>query len=141
MPMLESYAASGKLQIVYKQYPLVTIHKNAYRDSLAALCAYEQGKYMDYKKPIYALEEKKAMASVSDEERVALVDEIPGIDKVKFSECLATDKYKTIVDRDMADGDALNIPGTPTLFFDGKRLDFSVFQNMEQIEQFFASRL
>lgn len=46
-----------------------------------------------------------------------------------------------MVDRDMADGEALNIPGTPTLFFDGKRLDFGVFNGMEQIEQFFASRL
>jgi protein-disulfide isomerase len=59
MPMLESYAASGRLQIVFKQYPLVSIHKNAYRDSLAAMCAYEQGKYMDYKKRIYDFEENK----------------------------------------------------------------------------------
>ncbi len=141
MPMLESYAASGRLQIVFKQYPLVSIHKNAYRDSLAAMCAYEQGKYMDYKKRIYDFEEKKSMASVSDEERIALLEWIEGVDTAKFSACLANDTYKSMVDRDMADGEALNIPGTPTLFFDGKRLDFGVFNGMEQIEQFFASRL
>lgn len=59
-PIFEDYAKSGKLTITYKQYPLTSIHKNALRDSIAALCAAEQGQYMDYKKNLYALEEAKA---------------------------------------------------------------------------------
>lgn len=140
MPILESYAASGRLLIIYKQYPLTTIHKNAYRDSLAALCANEQGKYQEYKKELYALEEEKAGATVSDEERVTATQDT-GIDTAIFTSCLSTDKYKSVIASDVADGDAVNIPGTPTLFFDGKRLDFSIFQSMDQINQFFESRL
>jgi hypothetical protein len=46
------------------------MHKNAERDALAALCSSEQGKYMGYKKALYALEESKSGAKVSDEDRV-----------------------------------------------------------------------
>ena len=75
LPILEEFAASGKTTIVYKQFPLTTIHKNAYRDSLAFYCAVEQGKsVMDYKKALYALEEKKSGASVSDDDRIAAIE-------------------------------------------------------------------
>jgi protein-disulfide isomerase len=66
----EAYAASGKTTITYKQFPLTSIHPNAYRDAIAALCVAEQGKYMDGKKALYALEKKKAGAKVSDEDRI-----------------------------------------------------------------------
>lgn len=140
MPILESYAASGRLTIVYKQYPLTTIHKNAYRDALAALCAEDQGKYSEYKKALYNLEEEKSGATVSDEDRVTRAKDV-WMDQTIFSECLTTEKYRSKVDADIADGDALGIQWTPTLFFDGKKLDFWVFQNLQQIEQFFATRL
>jgi protein-disulfide isomerase len=59
-PILEEYASKGYLTIVYKQYPLTRIHANALGDAVAALCSAEQGKYMDYKKALYALEEAKS---------------------------------------------------------------------------------
>ena len=40
--LFDSYAASGMTTIVYKQFPLTSIHKNAYRDAIAALCGAEQ---------------------------------------------------------------------------------------------------
>ena len=58
-PVFEDYASRGYLKIVYKQYPLTSIHPNAERDAIAALCAAEEGKYMDYKKALYALEDQK----------------------------------------------------------------------------------
>ena len=140
LPILESYADSGRLLIVYKQYPLTSIHKNAYRDALAAMCANDQGKYMDYRKALYALEEQKAGASVSDDDRVTTARNA-GLDDAKLSACLSAEKYKAYVDADMADGDALHVEGTPTLFLDGKKLDFSAFQSVDQVKQFFDSRL
>jgi protein-disulfide isomerase len=47
---IEWFAEKWQVKIIYRQYPLVSIHKNAQRDALAALCAQEQGKYMEYKK-------------------------------------------------------------------------------------------
>jgi protein-disulfide isomerase len=141
LPILESYAGSGKLQITYKQFPLTSIHKNAYRDALAAFCADDQGKFMEYKKALYMLESQKSGASVSDEDRTTLARET-GLDEARFASCLASETFKTQVDRDVADAEAIGVNATPTLFFDNKRLDFSAFGgDMQKIEQFFATRL
>ncbi len=130
LPILEEFAASGKLIMVYKQFPLTGPHKNAYRDSIAALCSAEQGQYLPYKKALIALEESKFPTkwSVSDSERVDATKDT-GIDQEKFAQCLSTDKYKASVDRDMADGDAKRVNATPTVILDGTKLDLSIFRD------------
>lgn len=126
-PIFLEYVNSGKLTIVYKQFPLTSIHKNAFGDAMAALCSAEQGKYVPYKKALYALEKSKAMASVSNAERIKLAKDT-GLDETSFTQCLESEAYKDQVNREMAEGDALKISGTPTLFLDGKKLDLSVFR-------------
>lgn len=59
-PIFEEFASKGYLLITYKQFPLTSIHPNAERDAVAALCSAEQGKYSEYKKALYALEEAKS---------------------------------------------------------------------------------
>lgn len=69
--LLESYAASGMTTLTFKQFPLTTIHVNAYRDAIAGLCAAEQDMYMPAKKALYAMEKAKAGAKVTDAERIS----------------------------------------------------------------------
>ncbi len=128
LPILEEFAASGKVMITYKQFPLTQIHKNAYRDSLAAYCAEEQGKFMEYKKELYALEEQKSGASVSDDDRIDATKNL-SLDVPKFTQCLGNDTYAASVDRDMADGDAARVNATPTVILDGTKLDMGVFSS------------
>lgn len=105
MPIFEEYAASGRLTITYRQFPLTTIHKNAKVDAIAALCSAEQGRYMDYKKGLYAMEKEKAGKTTTDDDRVALAKE-KGLDVAKFSTCLASRAYEKQVESDMALGDS-----------------------------------
>lgn len=126
-PILEEYANKGYLVITYKQFPLTNIHPNAERDSVAALCAAEQGKYMDYKKALYAMEEAKSGGKVSDEDRVSAAQWI--LDEANLRECLKTDKYLPQVRAEMAEGDAAWVGGTPTVFLDGKKLDPAVYRD------------
>ncbi len=133
--ILEEYASSGKLTIIYRQFPLTSMHKNAYRDAIAALCGAEQGKYMETKKALYALETEKREAKVSDNDRVnALV--WAGLDSDAVSKCLASDAYKAQVDSDIARWESLRVTGTPTLFLDEKRLDLSGFKDKEMFISF-----
>ncbi len=131
-PVFEDYASKGQLQITYKQFPLTAMHKNAERDALAGLCSAEQGKYMEYKKVLYALEETKSSAKVTDEERVTIAKDI--LDTAKLAECLKTDKYLLQVRAEMKEGDQLGVTGTPTVFFDGKKLDSSFFRDIDALK-------
>ncbi len=125
----------------YRQYPLTSIHKNAYRDAITALCGAEQGKYMEMKRALYALEEKKSGASVSDDERVEMAASA-GLDGPSMKACLESDRYSAQVDADIARGDALGVQGTPTIFLDGKKLDLGVvFRDFEMGKKWLDSVL
>lgn len=136
-PILESHAASGKVVLEYRQYPLTSIHKNAYRDALAALCASDQKKYGNYKLALYALEEKKRGAAISDDERIALALQTGITDKDGFAQCLTSDAKKSQVDADIALGDSLRISGTPTVLLDGRPMNLGViFADLEKGKQY-----
>ncbi len=132
--IFEEYAKSGYLTITFKQYPLTTIHKNAERDALAALCVAEQGKFLDYKKPLYALEESKSGAKVSDDERIGAAKDI-GVDIDKLTQCIASDKYLGQVQSEIKEGDVLRVTGTPSIFLDGKKIDLGLFPDLATLKQ------
>lgn len=139
--ILESYAASGKVVLQYRQYPLTSIHKNASRDALAALCGAEQGKYMEIKKALYALEEQKSGATVSDDERVEIAVSA-GLDGASMKACLESDRYLGQIESDIARGDSLGVQGTPTIFLDGKKLDLGVvFRDLDMGKKWLDSVL
>lgn len=134
-PILEEYARAGKTQIVYKQFPLTSIHQNAYRDALAALCAASENKYIEYKSAIYTLEGEKGGKDMSDEDRIGVATTL-GLDSVAFTSCLREDRYKAQVDQDMKDGDTIGVSGTPTIILDDKKLDMSVFNSLDGFRAF-----
>ncbi len=134
-PIFEWYAEKWQLKIIYRQFPLTQIHKNAYRDALAALCAADQGKYMDYKKALYAFEETKAWATVTDNDRVNTAKGA-GLDGVALQSCLEAEVFKSQVDADMTYGESLKILWTPTVILDGRTLDFGVFQDVDMLVKF-----
>ncbi|MBX9808971.1 DsbA family protein [Candidatus Gracilibacteria bacterium] len=140
MPIFEEYAASGKLTITYRQFPLTSIHKNAKGDAIAALCSAEGGKFMEYKKVLYALEKSKASKAVTDTERVALAKGI-GLDEAKFASCLSTRAFEKQVESDMALGESRGVNGTPTIFLDGIKLDMSLFRDLNGFRTFLEGRM
>ena len=139
-PIFEEYAKAGKLTIVFRQFPLTSIHKNAKWDAIAALCSAEQGKYVDYKKWLYALEKSKAGKTVTDEERVAIAKSL-GMDEAKFSTCLTNRAYEKQVESDIALGESKWVNGTPTMYLDGIKLDMSLFKDLDGFRSFLESRM
>jgi protein-disulfide isomerase len=102
---------------------------------MAALCGAEQGKYREYKSALYALEERKSGAKVSDADRILAAKEA-GLDDTQVASCLQSDAYKAQVESDIAYGDALRVNSTPTLFLDGKKLDLSIFRDVGMLTKF-----
>lgn len=140
MPIFEEYAASGKLTITFRQFPLTTIHKNAMWDAIAALCSAEQGKYMEYKKWLYALEKSKAGKTVTDDDRVNLAKE-KGLNVETFSKCLSTLAYAKQVESDIALGETKWVNGTPTIYLDGIKVDMSLFKDLNGFRSFLETRM
>lgn len=138
-PIFKNYADKWQLIIKYRQFPL-DMHKNAFRDAMVALCGAEQGKYMQAKTALYALETMKSGGKVSDDERIDTLTKA-WLDKEKISSCLSSDAFKGQVEADLAYGEWLRVNGTPTLFLDGKKIDMSVFRDKDWFTSFLDTLL
>lgn len=103
----------GKVRVAFRDFPL-SFHKSARRAAMAGGCAHAQGKFWPFHDQMFknqqALEEK----ALKTYARVA------GLDGEKFDKCLADGTYDKEVDKDMADGQAAGVEGTPTFFINGR---------------------
>lgn len=115
---LKSY--DGKLMFVYRHFPLVQLHPEAFKKAAASECVFEQGgndKFWNFADKIFG----------DDTEKVADLPKIVGdlgLDTTKFNDCLAADKYSQKVKDQIADGEKAGVQGTPGNFLmnlkDGK---------------------
>lgn len=107
-------AHPNDVQIIFKHFPLTSIHPMAYPSALAAECANEQDKFWDYIRYNFA---HQANISESDSRgsyfALEAAQAIGVANITQFSNCVGSQKYKAIVDAEMAEGQALGIQGTP----------------------------
>ena len=106
----------GKVKLVYRDFPLESIHPQARRSAEAARCAEDQGKFWDYYDVLFSESPK---LSPDDLKRYAAQ---VGMDVKKFDECVAAGVHKATVQRDLDEGTRLGVNGTPAFFINGRSL-------------------
>ncbi len=121
----EQYIKTGKVKLVYRDFPL-SFHPNAHPAAQAAECADEQGKFWQYHDKIFANQASLSAANLKQWAKDL------ALDTTKFNSCLDSGKYKSEVDKDLSEGSAAGVSGTPAFFIDGELIvgaqPFSVFQ-------------
>jgi protein-disulfide isomerase len=111
LPLIDKeYIQTGKVRMVYRDFPLENIHKDAMKAAEAAQCAGEQGEYWKMHDKIF--ENQKAMGM---EDLKKYAREL-GLSGERFDECLDSGKYSEEVLKDFRDGQVLGVQGTPTFF-------------------------
>jgi protein-disulfide isomerase len=114
-----------EVRLVYKQYPL-NIHQYARQAALASLAAHAQGKF-------WALHDKmfRNFSAINEENIRKWAKEI-GLDMAAFDQAMQSSQYEPMIQKDMADGAAAKVLGTPTLFVNGKRLHDRSFEGFKK---------
>jgi protein-disulfide isomerase len=102
------------VRLVYRHYPL-PFHKSARPAAEAAACANAQGKFWEYHDKVFAA------ASLDDASLKKIAGEA-GLDQAKFDACLAGKEQSARVEKDMADGGAVGVRGTPAFFINGRMI-------------------
>ena len=110
--VLETYG--DKVHFVYRDYPL-DFHANARPAAQAARCAEQQGQFWAYHKKLMASED------LHEEQYQAIADEV-GLERAKFDACLTSNDFSEAIDRDIADGEAVGVSGTPAFFINGRMI-------------------
>ncbi|MEK6922525.1 MAG: DsbA family protein [Nanoarchaeota archaeon] len=101
------YFKDGQVNLVYKDFPLNSIHPQAQKAAEAAQCAHDQGKFWEYHDALFQNQGALDVNSLK-----GYADDV-GLDTGKFNECLDSGKSKKEVDNDLAAATAAGGRGTP----------------------------
>lgn len=115
-PLLERYA--GRVRLVYKHFPLVEVRPRAEKASLAAACAFRQGnrQFWAYHETLFREADHLDQGGAT----LLRLAEETGLDLTAFRRCLQQRRSGDDVARDVREGEALGIGGTPAFFFNGR---------------------
>jgi len=102
-----------KVQIVYRQYPISSIHPYAFKAAEASLCAHEQGKFWELHDLLFADQKKLAVSDLKEKARRL------GLDTKKFNGCLDSGRYVEQVQNDEAEAKRIAANGTPSIYING----------------------
>jgi protein-disulfide isomerase len=110
--ILKMYPKDVKL--VFKEFPL-DMHPQAHLAAEAALAANAQGKFWQLHDKMFANFRRLSRANIME-----WAKEI-GLNMDRFTADLNSGKYRKTVDREIDEGMAAGVMGTPTFYIDGKR--------------------
>ena len=102
-----------RIQIVFRQFPLISIHANAQRAAEASLCAHDQRRFMEVHNILY--ENQHELTEKNILEKIRPLE----LDMEKFRECLTSGRHKPEIREDIRAGAAVGADSTPTLFING----------------------
>ncbi len=116
--LLEQYVNSGKVQYVYRDFPLAALHPTAAQGHAAALCTAEQGADLFWKMHDELFRSQQQWNRLQDPvDFLAEIAEKIGVDRTRFDECMTSDRNKPVIEKSNAAGKELGFKGTPSFQF------------------------
>lgn len=125
---------SSQIFFQFRNFPLTELHQNAFAGARAAEAAALQGKFWEMHDALY--ESQNQWSSMSDPSSffVQLAQQL-GLNISQFRNDYASSKVNDLINADMAEGNKLNIQGTPAFFLDGKSVELPYQQGAAAIEK------
>jgi protein-disulfide isomerase len=101
-----------QVRIVYRDFPLSSIHPEALPAAEAAGCANEQGAFWAYHDLLFS------SSDLSEEIYIQYATDL-GLDMEKFKACIASGRYNDEVQGDLQYASNIGVSSTPTFFLNG----------------------
>ncbi len=120
--VLDHYA--GKVALVYKHFPLESLHSYARNEAKALECAGSIGgnvAFWNFADTVFVNTQSN---DGLDPSLLPAIAKKIGLNEKKFSECLANNKFDEKIDADLKEGESLGVQGTPFFVIekDGKQI-------------------
>jgi protein-disulfide isomerase len=112
-----------QVRLYFKDFPLTSLHPWAKAAAIAGRCVYSQKNdaFWDYHDWIFAHQDSLTPENLKDQ-ILGWAKGVKDIDAVKLNACIESKSTEAEVDAEIAQGQELNISGTPTMFINGRRI-------------------
>jgi protein-disulfide isomerase len=135
--LLEEYIDAGKVNLVYRDFPIQSIHPNALPAAVAAECANEQGNYWEYHDTLF--EKQSSWSRLDSNAAISTFSQYAtdiGLEQQQFDSCLGSGKYLEEVQGDLSDGRDYDITGTPGFFIGNEEIGFVKINGAQPFDSF-----
>ena len=123
--MLEKYPK--KIKLVFKNFPLSSIHPFAHQAAVAALAAHAQGKFQEFHNTLF-----ENYDTLNDAKIQEIAKKLK-LDMDKFNRAVKDPSIQKLIARDIADGRGAGVEGIPALFVNGKLPQEGSLQGLEDL--------
>lgn len=120
--LVTEFVNSGKLQLVYYDFPLGGNHRFSFLASRAARCAGDQNKFWEMHNILFARQNDWSFAQNPPVDQLLDYGKEAGIDRDQFAQCVKSDKHQDLVSANRALGERLMVNSTPTIFVNGRKV-------------------
>ena len=104
----QRYVSTGKVQYVFMDFPIASLHPDAFPAHRAAACAGDQGRYWAMHTQLFEGAAARGSAELTTRARKASIDERA------FDDCLTSERHAAAIRDRIALGQKLGVRGTPT---------------------------
>lgn len=125
-PTVEEVVAKygDQIKFQFKNFPLTSIHQNAFAAARAAEAAGLQGKFWEMNAMLY--QNQSSWSEQGDATPIfAQFAQQLGLNVDQFKKDSASSKVNDLVNADMAEGTKLKVTGTPAFFINGEKVEVS----------------
>jgi len=135
--IFEEYIKHGKVKLVFRDFPIQSIHPNALPASVAAECANEQGKFKEMHDKLFDNQKKWNKQDTINALSIfnQYATEIK-LEQTKFESCLANGKYIDEIKNDLSEGQSYGVSGTPGFFIGNEKIGFIELKGAQPFDSF-----
>lgn len=120
-----------RITFVNRYFPLPA-HRNSAQAALAVEAAAQQGKYEQMYAKMFDTQPQWGEKQDSQAPLFRTFAQELGLDLTAYDTAVADDKTKERIKKDIADGTALGVSGTPTFFLNGEKLTLNTKEEFRQ---------
>ena len=135
--LLEEYIEEGKVKLVFRDFPIQSIHPNALPASVAAECANEQGKFREMHDILF--ENQNEWNKKDTTQVMTLFSQYAAgiqLEQERFDSCLIGAKYIEEIRNDLEDGRDYGVSGTPGFFVGNDEIGYVELKGAQPFDSF-----